>query len=618
MNAPASTSAVAAAPAETASETASAATVSTTDTATGPVSLIDAMTPDVLIETGGRLHPVLLHLPIGLLALLALLEFGRLLRRRKERPDHGGAAVWLTAVVGAAAAGSGWLLGDSGAYGGDTLTLHRWLGVAVGWGCVTLAIAWSCRWMRVYRAVLIITLLALLPAGHLGGEMTHGPGFLTEPIRTAMAGRPAPVVSEVATVAGNAGADANAGAAASPGATFAADVLPILDARCGSCHGDRRQRGGLALLSSEAILAGGDSGSVLEAVDGREAELLHRILLPLEDDLHMPPVGRQQPTEAEVGILTAWLAAGAPFEAAFEGADDVAGDVVSGDDEASLAAGDAEADPAADPAILTESDPIAEAVPVIAGPAAADPAAIAAIRERFATVAEIVPGEPGLTVDLSVAPGRFEPHEITELLAPVAESVVELSLSRQRVPGRLVPLLVSMSHLESLDLRGAEAGDRLLEPLAAMPRLQELNLVGTDVTDEGIAALASAAPASLERIHLWDTAVSPDGIASLIAARPELLVVGDAFADVEPIETEPEIEFSSDRPVPGAAADSADAPVSLAAINDTCPVNGTPVDGTYRIVHDGMIVAFCCENCAARFWADPDAFTVVPAAGDRR
>ena len=68
--------------------------------------------------------------------------------------------------------------------------------------------------------------------------------------------------------AGSGAAAVSTVAAATGSATFVADVLPILDARCGSCHGDRRQRGGLALLSSEAILAGGDSGSVL---DGKKA-----------------------------------------------------------------------------------------------------------------------------------------------------------------------------------------------------------------------------------------------------------------------------------------------------------------------------------------------------------
>ena len=39
--------------------------------------------------------------------------------------------------------------------------------------------------------------------------------------------------------------DANGGAAAEPVADYERVVAPILATRCGSCHGERRQRGGL-------------------------------------------------------------------------------------------------------------------------------------------------------------------------------------------------------------------------------------------------------------------------------------------------------------------------------------------------------------------------------------
>ena len=49
---------------------------------------------------------------------------------------------------------------------------------------------------------------------------------------------------------------------------------------------------------------------------------------------------------------------------------------------------------------------------------------------------------------------------------------------------------------------------------------------------------------------------------------------------------------------------------SLSPVNSMCPVSGKPIVAKYAIVHEGRVVAFCCEVCAGQFWADPSAFEV--------
>jgi YHS domain-containing protein len=40
-------------------------------------------------------------------------------------------------------------------------------------------------------------------------------------------------------------------------------------------------------------------------------------------------------------------------------------------------------------------------------------------------------------------------------------------------------------------------------------------------------------------------------------------------------------------------------------INAQCPVLGKPVDPTKTLLHNGKLVAFCCDDCKAKFQQDP-------------
>ena len=67
------------------------------------------------------------------------------------------------------------------------------------------------------------------------------------------------------------------------------------------------------LTTVEGIQKGGENGAVIVPGKPDESPLLRRCELPLDDDDHMPPEGKPQPTAEELAALRAWLAAGAPF-----------------------------------------------------------------------------------------------------------------------------------------------------------------------------------------------------------------------------------------------------------------------------------------------------------------
>ena len=79
----------------------------------------------------GHFHPVLVHLPIGILLLAILFEF----LSRREKYGSLTSAVELSWLLGGIAAAfscvTGYMLSLSGEYEGDTLTRHQYLGIAV-------------------------------------------------------------------------------------------------------------------------------------------------------------------------------------------------------------------------------------------------------------------------------------------------------------------------------------------------------------------------------------------------------------------------------------------------------------------------------------------------------
>ncbi|HVW00825.1 MAG TPA: PSD1 and planctomycete cytochrome C domain-containing protein, partial [Planctomycetaceae bacterium] len=88
------------------------------------------------------------------------------------------------------------------------------------------------------------------------------------------------------------------------------DVKPLLQARCGSCHGSVKQKGDLRLDAGALILKGG-SGPVVVPGKSDESELIARVLSP-DDNERMPPEGARL-SAAQVDLLRGWIDAGAAY-----------------------------------------------------------------------------------------------------------------------------------------------------------------------------------------------------------------------------------------------------------------------------------------------------------------
>src|SRR5262245_46959572 len=136
---------------------------------------------DHLLQFAGRLHPLVLHAPIGFAIALVLLEVLFLARRKPMPRDIRVPLAWLTVLAAASAIASGLVLHEEGGYNADTVQLHQWLSISVGVCCLVAAVAQQIGRARVYALSLFVAMALLIPAGHFGATMTHGENFLTEP-----------------------------------------------------------------------------------------------------------------------------------------------------------------------------------------------------------------------------------------------------------------------------------------------------------------------------------------------------------------------------------------------------------------------------------------------------
>ncbi len=79
-------------------------------------------------------------------------------------------------------------------------------------------------------------------------------------------------------------------------------VNSILQSKCGKCHGSESRKGELILTSIEGIVAGGESGAIVNWSEPEESELLDKIRTG-----QMPPEDSPQVSADELEVLSDWL-----------------------------------------------------------------------------------------------------------------------------------------------------------------------------------------------------------------------------------------------------------------------------------------------------------------------
>ncbi|MBJ6366512.1 DUF1592 domain-containing protein [Snuella sedimenti] len=247
----------------------------------------------------GRFHPLILHIPIGTLIVLFLMETISMLRPKLNLDTACDILLWFTALSIIPTVIIGFLLAYSGNYNDDALEKHQWFGWFTALVCVWLLVLRHKRSSvqkdqvsKVYRVVLLVNVVLLSLAGHYGGSLTHGANYLTKYM-------PSGLKTVLGVAPENYGvymALNNPGDSTSVQAVhYQTKVRPVMEKYCFECHGEDKQKGGVRL-------------DVLhwDMINGPDAEGWHSALDMINSG-EMPPEEEPQLQDDERRAVVEWM-----------------------------------------------------------------------------------------------------------------------------------------------------------------------------------------------------------------------------------------------------------------------------------------------------------------------
>ncbi|WP_170315700.1 DUF1549 domain-containing protein [Larkinella punicea] len=261
----------------------------------------------------GRLHPLIVHFPVGLLCVALLLEIIGWSRKSNDLRAGITALVWIGAISSVVAAVFGLILINQEEYGGDTVTVHQWSGLTTMALAIVTGFALRSGRLALYRGLLFLTVFGVSIAGHYGALLTHGEDYLTSVLPF--------------------GKDAKAPSTTDPNLAFISntnqpltdkqiedlnlEVRSILAHNCYSCHSATKTKGELRLDKKELLFKGGENGVILKAGHPEDSDMIRRVKLPAGHDDAMPTKGKRL-TDKEIAILEFWIKQGAPWPSGTE------------------------------------------------------------------------------------------------------------------------------------------------------------------------------------------------------------------------------------------------------------------------------------------------------------
>lgn len=242
-----------------------------------------------------QFHPLLVHLPIGFLLLTAMLF---LAQSRKWLPTDPKTYLWahiLTLSSSVFTILSGLLLENGGGYPADLIAKHKFAGFVLFLLVAIMVMQlWFKKALKYHPIILIASIISLSTTGHWGGSLTHGEDYLQLLPEKAYE-KPTVTNPDSAML-------------------YSEIVEPILAEKCWSCHSSKKVKGGLRMDSPEKLFAGGEHGKVVLANKAGSSEMYERLLLPKENDKHMPPDGRDQLSKQEIKVIEWWINSGAGLD----------------------------------------------------------------------------------------------------------------------------------------------------------------------------------------------------------------------------------------------------------------------------------------------------------------
>lgn len=434
-----------------------------------------------------RLHPLLVHLPIGSLVLLYLLEIFSHFKRFSSLKPAATFTLFFAVATAIISVVTGYLLSQQGGYGKSTVLLHQWMAILVAATALFALIIkllqkrGSPKLIKVYAYLLGANASLLLVAGHFGGTLTHGANYLSNALPPSLQSF-IDIDSNRETKVEN----------SETGFFYADRIQPVFEAKCIGCHNLDKQKAKLDLSTAQSLLTGGKSGPAIVAFDPESSLVVQRISLPVKQDGHMPPEGKDQLTKEEIEIIEWWIGQGALVE-------------IKSMDFESKTVDETEIEKTKQPSILEN--------PVALG----DSVVISLLRLQNVLIQPVSQQGNYLQVQISKSDST---SSILQKLLPLAQQITWLDLGHTDVNDSDVVIIEKFKDLTRLHLEKTKITNSALKSLSNLKHLEYLNLYGTAISDSGLFYLDGLD--NLESLYLWQTKVTDDGVAQLRTRKPNI------------------------------------------------------------------------------------------------
>lgn len=436
---------------------------------------------DVLKQLLGRLHPLIVHLPIGFIIAGLLLQWYD--RKNTEFRKVIGLLFLWAAISAVLACITGYLQYLGEGYGFDTVKFHLWLGIATAIFCFLMyfriqSIDFLKRLPILVFSIVLLLMISL--TGHFGGDITHGEGYLTEPLPNSVKSALGIATFEEKKIVLN---EENW-----QEASLYDDVIsPILNNKCASCHNPKKNKGELELHSKEGILKGGENGEVIKGENAEESPLYARMVLPEEDEDHMPPKDKTQPTHEEIALIGEWIDMGSPFEGSI-------GEL--GMHKELLL-----------PFFPKKHDDDFPDIEI--AKAATD--SVNTIKDQGIHVEHIGNATNFLRVSC-INKSTFSDSDF-KLLTSIKDQIAILDLGGTQVSDAILEKLATLPNLTVLKLDNTSITGRTIEKLVPLEHLKTINLTGTRFESSNLEKLTNFK--QLESVYLFNSGLSETGVQSL-------------------------------------------------------------------------------------------------------
>ncbi len=425
--------------------------------------------PDLI----GRFHPVLVHLPIGILLLACFFQL-LTVREKFSFLQPAVPVMFFWGMLGAVfSCISGYMLSLSGDYEEQLVSRHQWLGIATAVVSLVLWLLYRFSITANTARIVSVLIIALVTVtGHLGGSLTHGSTYLTEGLQSGSeqgaAIKPIPNIQEAVV--------------------YTDVVQPLLEAKCYSCHGPNKQKGKLRLDQQELILKGGKSGHTIEPGKADESEMIKRMLLPIDNEDHMPPKEKSQLSTQEISLLHWWVNSGAHFNKKVK---------------------ELPQTEKIKPVLLAlqagSSDNEQKTTDVPVEPVAkADEAVISRLKKAGVIVIPVAQNSNYLSVNFVAVTGAVD--SLLPLLPSLSKQLVWLKLDNASVNDAAMDVISKLTALTRLQLSNTSITDKGLLKLQSLQQLQLLNLTGTNISAKALLQLKGLQ--QLKKIYLYQTSVA--------------------------------------------------------------------------------------------------------------